>query len=426
MASKYNVTLNGFPLELEHIDDTFAPSIAKHEFPYRNGALLENLGLKAITHKFKALWFGPTYPASFAVIELIKTTRDLLELVHPELGVLHGMVENVTVHRDDRQATAEMDFDFVLQFEGDPNPVQVINVLEAVEAAFEAGQTAQIDLMAIEMRTALGPEAAVINSKDLSDVLPSSPVLGKFSSLSSNARSYIARVDTVMLQYEALFNDTVVPDNSLVAVFNYGTTLPGRFIGIISRAMERVAELNRDTAAPASSLALLKAKLQAAEAAASDFPKHVKTAAAQRLTLETAITYQTDEANRRELRRREGVQSFDATGNFTAQSMLGPILSLSDVELSLAASRAYLQDALDNQRSMSVLKQSAKYLLDHVSSVKLEYERIVQLTLDNTMPLHLVCLVAGLPYSYAERLLAINAQIRRPNFTTGTVSVYVR
>jgi prophage DNA circulation protein len=67
----------------------------------------------------------------------------------------------------------------------------------------------------------------------------------------------------------------------------------------------------------------------------------------------------------------------------------------------------------------------AENLLNHVNSVRLEREKMIAVTLDNPMPLHLVCLKYGLPYTDAERLLRIN-NIRQPNFTNGEVLVYAR
>jgi uncharacterized protein (UPF0261 family) len=42
------------------------------------------------------------------------------------------------------------------------------------------------------------------------------------------------------------------------------------------------------------------------------------------------------------------------------------------------------------------------------------------------MPLHLVCLRYGLPYTDAERLVKVNKNIQNPNFASGAVSVYAR
>jgi len=67
----------------------------------------------------------------------------------------------------------------------------------------------------------------------------------------------------------------------------------------------------------------------------------------------------------------------------------------------------------------------ALQLQEHVGTIKLERDRIVSISLDNALPLHLVCLRQGLPYAYAERLLSIN-ELPHPSFAQGEVSVYVR
>ena len=60
-------------------------------------------------------------------------------------------------------------------------------------------------------------------------------------------------------------------------------------------------------------------------------------------------------------------------------------------------------------------------LLTQVNSVRLEREKMIEVALDNTMPLHLVCLKYGLSYRDAERLLKVNNSIQNPNFTAGVI-----
>ena len=43
----------------------------------------------------------------------------------------------------------------------------------------------------------------------------------------------------------------------------------------------------------------------------------------------------------------------------------------------------------------------------------------------NVIPLHLICLKYGLPYSAAEQFLGMNA-IRNPSFVSGLVNLYAR
>ncbi len=45
-------------------------------------------------------------------------------------------------------------------------------------------------------------------------------------------------------------------------------------------------------------------------------------------------------------------------------------------------------------------------------------------SIDNNMPLHLICLKYGLSYNDAEQLMGIN-HIPHPNFVSGEVNVYV-
>jgi hypothetical protein len=87
--------------------------------------------------------------------------------------------------------------------------------------------------------------------------------------------------------------------------------------------------------------------------------------------------------------------------------------------------RARLAAAVEVARDMDDLKKMAAALLTQVNTVRLEREKMVTVTLDNPLPLHLVCLKYGLPYADAERLIKVN-RIARPNAVSGEVSIYVR
>ena len=65
----------------------------------------------------------------------------------------------------------------------------------------------------------------------------------------------------------------------------------------------------------------------------------------------------------------------------------------------------------------------AKDLLTHVYSVKLESESIQTVQIVNPLPIHLVCLYFGLPYNYAQRILAINT-VANPNAISGALRIY--
>jgi hypothetical protein len=98
-------------------------------------------------------------------------------------------------------------------------------------------------------------------------------------------------------------------------------------------------------------------------------------------------------------------------------------MNINELESTLAIVRARIEAAIETGRDMDTLKIMAAALLTQVNSVRLEREKMIAVTLDNPMPLHLVCLRYGLPYTDAERLVNVN-NIPQPNFTSGEIKVY--
>jgi hypothetical protein len=155
------------------------------------------------------------------------------------------------------------------------------------------------------------------------------------------------------------------------------------------------------------------------------FGKHLKIGFSSQAAMVVAGVYKADEATRQKVRRNESGKSFDTQGNYLGAPVSEQILTVNDLEASLATMRTMLQAAIDEDRSMESLKAIAKSLLDHVNTIKLERDRIITVELDNAMPLHLVCHRYGLTYNYAERIASIN-RIKNPNFTDGEVRIYGR
>ena len=57
---------------------------------------------------------------------------------------------------------------------------------------------------------------------------------------------------------------------------------------------------------------------------------------------------------------------------------------------------------------------------------KIEREKVMVVEVDNPLPLHLLCLQYGLSYNTADRIYAINKQLKNPNFVSGEMSIYVQ
>jgi prophage DNA circulation protein len=427
MADTYFAYLDNTRLEMETIDDTFEKSIVRHEFPFRDGALLEDMGQKARTVRLRCYFWDDggdhaTYDDHILLINHL-ASRELFELDHPMYGIMKGCVESVSVRHDDRQRTAEVDITFVENLRGEIEPAEQADVEAEAEAAFTDVQERMMDSFSEGLRDVLGPEAAGILDKTLD---ASKGVLEQFQNVSLAARNYLKKVDTFVSTVESTLTEIANPANSLVSTINFGTNLPGRVIGSVTRCVERYARLYETlTTAPARFADSFNLAALELERALGFGKSHVRSTAAAQAGYTMATLYKADEEQRQSLRRKEKNACFDASGTYTTPETAAPVMNVRELEQSLATTRTMIQRAVDQDRRQEGLKTMARRLLEHVNSVKLEREKIVAVDLDNVMPLHLVCLKYGLPYNTAERIHSIN-RIPNPSFASGRVSIYGR
>jgi prophage DNA circulation protein len=442
MADLHAAQLDGFALEIESIDDAIEKAIVRHEYPYKNGALLEDMGQKARVVKFRCYFWddGADHATYDTHTELLKhlDSMEISELVHPKYGPMKGCVESMAVRHDDRDRTAEIDITFVEGLIEEITDASHADIEAGAEEAYNAGITEQMQEFSDDVTGALGAEAPGILAQVLD---PALGIVEQFDNVSTTARNYLKDVESYVGGLEAALNTVANPANSLVATINYGTSLAGRVIGSVTRCVERYAQLYDSLkTSPArfvdsmvfGTKALSKVSATfggttspgaKAIATSSTFTKTTTIAAASHTALQTAYLYKDDQVQRVAQKKAEGVQAFDTQGNYTAPDQVAPAMTVAELEKSLAQVRGYLQEAIDLSRQMTSLKEQAVQLQVHINNIKLEREKIIRVQLDNPMPLHLVCLRHGLPHSAAERVLAINA-MRNPNFASGEVDVY--
>jgi len=429
MADLYAAKLDAFDLEIEQIDDEIDIAIVRHEYPYKNGALLENLGQKARSIRFRCYFWDDgagheTYDLHEELLAHLEG-QEIFELVHPKYGPLRGSVEAIHINHDDRQRTATLDIMFVHGAIEDSDDTAHEDIESSAEEAYTAGIDEQQDVFSGDVAAELGPESGSILGKVLD---PEMGIVEQFSGITTQARNYLKTVEVYVSTLEGTLNAVANPANGLVSIINYGTTLPGRVIGSVARCIERYAVLADGLrTAPARFVDNLSSALDSLAAVSGNFAKTTRIGGAAHIALQTAYCYKDDEERRAVRKRAEGLPAFDALGNYTAPEFSAEDtqpMTVRELEASLAAVRGVLQDAVELSRENSSLKQQALQLQTHVNTIKLEREKITMVQLDNTLPLHLVCLRYGLPYSAAERLLTIN-DIRNPNEVSGEVAIYV-
>jgi prophage DNA circulation protein len=429
MPDLYEAQLDGIPLEIEMIDDEIERAIVRHEYPYKHGALLEDMGQKARVVRFRCYFWddGADHATYDRHEELLAHLESLavFELVHPKYGPMRGGIESIHLHHDDRDRTAEIDLTFVQGLIEDTDDTAHEDVESSVEEAYAASIEEQKLEFGDDLTTALGPEAGSILGVELD---PELGIVEQMSGISTTARNYLKTVEGYVSTLEGTLNAVANPANGLVSILNYGTNLPGRVIGSVARCMERYARLADGLrSAPARFVDNLGLALDGLSAVSGRFAKTTTIGGAAHIALQTAYCYKEDEDRRAERKRAEGKPVFDALGNYTAPQFSAvdtQPMTVRDLESSLATVRGRLQAAVNLARQSTSLKQQALSLQTHVNTIKLEREKITRVRLDNTLPLHLVCLRYGLPYSAAERLLTIN-EIRNPNEVSGEVAIYV-
>ena len=419
---RYQASIDSFALDCETIEDGVEKAIARYEYPYRDGADTEDMGAKARVIKLRCYWIEETYLQHNEFL-LHLSKRELFELTHPKYGLMQGRIESVNLRHDDRQETAEVDITFVQDLASQENPDRYIDVEAASEEAFTVGQQELMDEFAADLRGTLGAEAEGILARDLD---PDLGIVEQYPSVSIKARNYLKTVESFVGSLQAQASGIANPANSLVSVINYGSKLPGRVVGPLAQTLERYARL-RDSlqGSPLRFLQSLKGGIASLVAGAGQFGKQAQVASGQRLALEASTVYKTDEQSREVLKQRENAKAFDVSGNYLAPPPAASVMTVQELDRSLCEVRTELQSGIDQARGIESLKTMALQLQEHVGAIKLERDRIAAVTLDNPLPLHLVCLQRGLPYAYAQRLLAIN-DIPHPNFIRGEVSVYVR
>jgi prophage DNA circulation protein len=423
VSPRYKAQLDGFLLDLETIDDKFEKAVARYEYPFRDGADLDDMGMKARVISFRCYFYEDTYATTEHVVAHIQLKKtDGFELVHPAFGTIFGQIESMSVRHDDRLQTAELDITFVEQIQEDTTPVFTPDILSSCESQFASGQAQLIANFAQSLQDTLGAEGLRAAAQKL---IPG-PALNQIQGLSAAGRLLVRGIDTAVSSVEGLLTDITQPANTVIGMIDYGSTLPGRVIGAVANVVERYAlSLSAVASAPSRFVDSLKAGLADLKNSVSSLSPYIGANVALYGSVKVAELYAADEVNRQTAETISKVPAFDLQGNYVRREAPPVVATINELEASLASMREIIQLAVDNFRDMTSLKAQALALLYHVNTVRIERERIITIEVHPATPLHLVCLQNGLPYTYADRILAIN-DIPEPSFVEGRIRIYAR
>jgi prophage DNA circulation protein len=421
MADMYDASIDGIPLEVEFLADGWQKAVAVYEFPSLDGAETEDMGNRPHHCQIRCYFWDDgkahnTYLAHFDLIGHLKN-HGLVELVHPQYGPLEGRIQEITIRQDDRQRLAEVDLDFIEDISSGP-PTPYPNVQAQTELGFFA--------------TILSAIQQVQNAINYYTRLITAPI----QQIEAGIQACTAALEGVCLS-------VANPANSIVNAINFGTSIPGTLMQAAVSCCERYAVLYstmqigsvQRTSNLTDSLNALPASFPStvpAEAAAAA-TRGVVMIAAGYVAYDLGQVYQADQEAWLAQENAEATNPFDALGNYTPVD-LEPLMTSDELDKTLYSVRSMIQAAIDDCRNnyalttsdFADLKATALQLEEHVATVKLQREKTIVVNVPNPMPLHLLCLQYGLDYHAAERIAAINPQIKNPNFCVGPVTIYAK
>ena len=99
-----DASFRGVPFQVESITDKGEKSLALHEYPYRPGAEVEDLGRKARVIPVKALFWGLSYKSGVEALVKALEKDGKGELVHPVFGSIEVCIRSWEVAHDAERA----------------------------------------------------------------------------------------------------------------------------------------------------------------------------------------------------------------------------------------------------------------------------------------------------------------------------------
>lgn len=425
MATRFKSFLDDIPLHLEIVDDSGSKAFDESEYPNTDGAEYTSLGMHARKFNLRAWFINDGYDDYQRFIDLVSAPDTVHNLVHPALGLMVGVVPSWSARHDIRKATVVVDFEFNEELLGDFDAQLTPLIAPQVEELFISAQQASVGLFGESLVDEYGPDAQPLVSNSID---PSLSIAAQFVNLPYTIRAFVAAVDLVLIDIRSFCSQVAQPANTIVAGIEYATTVPGIVMQEIARAVDRyTALLNSSANAPAATLQSFYSGLIVLRNSAGLFADAVDSCVAQAGALLAAVLFKTDDENRAKAALVDDSPVWNDKGEYVGGTVeRPPVMTVQDLERSLAIVREAIERSLVADRSQTQLSDMAAALLRHVNAIKIEREKVATIEVPEPLPLLLLCHARGLGYRAADRVLALNDHISNPSFTSGQVDIYVR
>lgn len=410
-------------LPIRSIDDLTSKNIVKHEYAYRDGARLEDLGNGPLELSITVLYTRDRYDEGREFREYLRENREV-SFVHPELGLLRGRIGDSRERHDEASRKCEISFTFIEDGISESYVRAQVDVVAAMERTYVESIAEQKERFAESLKEQLGAEAGDLLAAEVAELDENSSIISQLGKLSVKARAAVKKIDAGRKKIDAVLKEIENPTNSVLGLVEFGKTLPDRVIGEAAKTIERYVEAVKELKAfPYRFAHELKRNVKELISNTTELAEELNLAGATRLAVELAYIYDEDERNRETVRQLESQPPFDEFGNLVEVDPLPSVAVPVELERALMLTREWLQECVDTNRDLRTPQEAALTLLKDYER-KLQLDRVKTITVDQPTPLHLLCLQHGLPYATAERIWDLNPDLENPTFCKGKVKIY--
>ena len=397
-------------LNIISVNDSFQSAIVKHEFPFSNRNILENIGQNTRTYTVQCVFMAnppitigwgvgvakfPNYTNYFNFKADLEQARDQITFTHPTLGELEGSVESFSTVNDDTKEFAAVTFTFLQQVSSDES-TYLIHIAPEQARLFRLATIQTINVFA------------------------------SLQNAAASLRAFTAAAALFKGKLAAHLNRIVSTATSIKNTIDYGLSLPGEIASAINEAIDRVVgsfvSIRNSPAAFINNCVLgVRQLADIFEGAERD---RVFIMGTSRVSYEAALVYQEDDIKKQSISRKEKKQSFDASGNYIGGDPIPDAMTIQELEQTLFSVKSLVYESLLIDRSNVALKSQAKTLQEYINKTKLTRDSM-ETQETSLQALHTVSLNNGQSYQAAERILKLNPWIKNPTFASGSLKVVV-
>ena len=425
-----DASFRGVPFEVESVQDDGEKSIVVHEYPYRAGAEIEDLGRKARRIRITALFWGEDYLSGVASLVKAFEETGKGELIHPVFGSVQVAITRWGIpHKADDPDYVALDFEAVEASLDNPffDYQSPRAGAEQAQTALESGVLDSLSSVAATVRDRLAvvQEYAQAARARVENVL--SAVLDVYDagrSVVRSALSYINYPAAFIADLQAV-QSKITSDSSLSGSFSAWTRLSDSFprlgrTGNTIKTEQIVSGVSSRVRGTVSGEVLGRAE------AVMSIPRPVPPAIEPQLIAPAPDAGTVEDVPVMAATVTQTAQLAEAAGGLLADELDDPVMTPQEIEAVGGNIRERVQDSIDWVRAVAdtetayAASESLRTIADAVQTLgaKVLESRppLVEHVVETECNAHLLAHKLYGDFTRAAEIVRLNPQIRNPNF----------